>query len=358
MPRLSRLYQNSIATLIRDYNSLPEYMKWFFPAQLEIALHAHQATTNEVNSAWNIGNIFLNETWFFQRWLLSCLGTFARSALVMRCVLSLGAGETEAHHPAFDVAVTPAEGPCPLITYFENAIMRQNLPDPVAQGYYHAAGNYANAGSIHAGLYELNGAGLLVGDAGKANFETLLVEGQFTPMTVATCLVALNEAGLLSGENAQTNREVIKRRASLGLEYLGDVINAFRELKNAELFSGETPESRAIAQANFNAVLQHEEAPLAVARSLIQLCDAGLLTENEGQEIRDIVASHQDPTVAAHTILALRERDSTTGQSKLMLYAQRKVPTLFPQQSIARQGSVVEHDQEDRQQSSMGATQL
>ncbi|MCL9682934.1 hypothetical protein [Legionella maioricensis] len=357
MPRLSRLHQNSIATLIRDYNSLPGYLKWFFPAELEIALHAHQATTHEVNSAWNIGNIFINHTWFFQRWFLSCLDTFAQSALVRRCALSLRAGETEAHHPAFDVAVTPAEGPGPLTTYFENAIMRQNLRDPVAQGYYHTAGNYANVDSIHAGLYELNGAGLLVGDAGKANFETLLVEGQFTPMTVATCLVALNEAGLLSGENAQTNRDLIKRRSSLSLEYLGSVINALRELKYAGLFSGETPQSKAIAQANFNAVLQHDEAPLAVARSLIQLSDAGLLTQNEGQEIRDIVSSHQDPTVAAHTILALQESDSTTGPSKLRIYTQRKVPTLFPLPT-AREESGLKYEQGERNTSSIATPQL
>ena len=415
MPNLSNRNQQSIRALTEASNALPWYSRWLFPSQLKAALVAHQITTDEIKSAWIICDCFLNNTWFFQRWIFSCLRNFYESPLIQACrKISfldglVGTKETKEKHDSFDI-VAKSENPSevdgiPLLInavglfdgkddreamqgsihptsvahilcllkkhttlltgtmaqanreaiarhadpYLDNAVNdligAKLLTGPEAQANLDAILTVTKPSSLARLLIMINRKGLLTpailnaltrheeiddlyaafffsntenilsGDGAQANLDAVLYAQPGKHRTVMMALTALELAGLLSGDSAQANREAILRHPNPG-----EVARALDHLRNAGLTLGEC------AQINFNTVIQHQSEPDAVARSLVKLNMAGLLTRDiDGQSIRNIVATHQAPENAATTIICLNESNPTQGSNGLLTYAQRKI---------------------------------
>lgn len=335
MAKLSGEHKESIAVLIQEFNSMPDFAKRFYPPQLTVALMAHQTTTDETKSAWKIAAILIKDTGFLQRQYFS----FSQSVLIKNCQESLWAQETEDCHPIFDARIDPDEAAAQkreFTAHMEQEFINLEFSDLEARAYYEDAGRHRNANSLRRGVRELYHAGLLVGESGQANYNTIFVADEFAPAAIARCLIAFNKANLLTGDHASVNRDALKNKS---YAYLGDLIKALRELTDAGFFAGETPSAKAMAQANLNALFQHQKTPAAVARSIIKLTHAGILTPDEkGQEIRDIVAGHQSPHVVTDAILCLNEREPSEEQRRFMLYAQRNTATFFGSQ-VSRQSS-------------------
>jgi hypothetical protein len=279
MPRLAQI-RTTLNSLKNDSESLPWYAKLVFPAQLKTALTAYQTPGgDEIGQILTICNTFLNHTWFFQRWFLSCLQAFSKSDLIKTYKNSGGADSIKSaiEEEAKQSAIGEEAEQRKLNEKIKEQANRSDTRMALLQRYCDQVKNHPNRNVIGLSIVEL-GPDLLVGEAGKANFETILVQEGHAPH-IATCLVKLNKAGLISGDKAQANRAALKNCASLGDKNLEEVVSALRILEGEGLLSKE------MAQANFDAVITHQ-APCAVAHALSSLNKAGLLSGDKAQANR------------------------------------------------------------------------
>ena len=416
MPNLSTINQQSIRALTEAVHSLPWYTRWLFPTQLKMALAAHQTTTNETKTAWLICNVYLNNTWFFQRWGFSCLRRFSESPLIKACsnyefVVGLSYKETEEKHDNFDALAT-SERPSSVARKLFAANAYGVFDGEDGQANRDAIANSAHPSSVSRTLALLRqnttllthanreaiakhpdknldtavsvllSAHLLHGPEAQANLDTLLTATK--PYGLASLLVAIHQKGLLS----QANRDALARHQdeeddlNSALSFFNDtrpiltrdgaqanldailqaphnrhnvVTRALLQLERAGLLTGDAAQANRDAlvkhpeagvaiytlndaelgsQANFNAVTQHQPVdPEAIARSLVKLNRAGLLTgDDEGQAIRDIVAGDQAPEDVATAIICLNRSQGNDG---FIPYAQRKIAQTFFQPEVA-----------------------
>ena len=365
MPNLSTINQQSIRALTEAVHSLPWYTRWLFPTQLKMALAAHQTTTNETKTAWLICNVYLNNTWFFQRWGFSCLRRFSESPLIKACsnyefVVGLSYKETEEKHDNFDALATSerlthanreaiAKHPDKNLDTAVSVLLSAHLlHGPEAQANLdtlltatkpyglasllvaiHQKGLLSQANRDALARHQdeeddLNSAlsffndtrPILTRDGAQANLDAILQAPHNRHNVVTRALLQLERAGLLTGDAAQANRDALVKHPEAGV--------AIYTLNDAELGS----------QANFNAVTQHQPVdPEAIARSLVKLNRAGLLTgDDEGQAIRDIVAGDQAPEDVATAIICLNRSQGNDG---FIPYAQRKIAQTFFQPEVA-----------------------
>ena len=317
-----------ITRLQAAYRDLPWYTRYFFPAQLRVALEAYSPFEIKPQSFWAIANIFLNHTSFFQRLFISCLREFSRSKLILIAQDTIQRGETENDHFLFDLSFDK-QGLVEAKETIRAEINSGGIENKEVQVYYLHALKHPFPSCIRLAVLELNAKNLLLGEEGKYNFDTILVGRGYTAPATARCLIALNGAELLSGDNAQHNRGLLIKSALSGVGFMGKVVNALRTLEQAGIFSGATADSKAQAQVNFKAVIDHPYDPEAVARCIVKLSEAHLLNGEEGQELLNIVSTDADPMRVTDAILKLNDKSATPQQRAFMNYAQLKVDTFF-----------------------------
>jgi|GEM_PF-6172825 len=207
MPSFSETNKSIFSKLKHGYETLVWYKRLYFPHALRVALNEYNSSNPSLTQALAICNAILRNTWFFQRWIYSCLAEFNESSLIRTL-----------REPDFLFLLS--EGEAGLANF--NAMLSHPDPGLVADALYtlHMAGlltddeaGWANRNAVSAYQYPfiiadalriLHTAGILT-DNEKGRAYRTAVMGRQDAQVVARVLVILHKTGLSTGESAQAN---------------------------------------------------------------------------------------------------------------------------------------------------------
>jgi hypothetical protein len=183
-------------------------------------------------------------------------------------------------------------------------------------------GDVQHAEAIAAGLIHLQEVGLLTGEQAQANRKALTQGGsEYAAECIASLLEWLRSLGLLTGEKAQANRD---RLTQGGGQYVrvNAIGSALDDLEDADLLVGEQ------AQENFDALTQGGVQYVeAVARGLQELFNVGLLKGRQDvfdaltRRLADDVGAQRSPAIFAGIMAKLACGDILDeAHFKMLLY--------------------------------------
>jgi len=245
MPNHRYVIDADIQVLREAYGELQFWQKWIYPMKLKSTIMASDSTKFAVYKS------YVDNVWFFQRWLVGCLKTFSNSGPMKGCYL----------------------------------LKRAHL---LTEDNFNALAAHADPSSLALALDRLNTAGLLTIENGQANRNALVAHAD--PLSFFFALERLNAAGLLTVENGQANRNALVAHADPSILAYLDYLNA------AGLLTGKA------GQANFNALVAHAD-PSSLASALVHLNAADLLTGENGQANFDALVAHAKPSILAYLSL-------------------------------------------------------
>ena len=300
MSQISDKNKIVLARLVDDYNALPRYKKRFFPRAMSAALRQYNKKDSSLDSALAVCNVFLNKTWFFQRWFLSSLVCFSTS------------------HLAYSLKTLTRAG---LLT------------GAAAQANFNAVLEHEDPQGIATALAALKDSGLLTGDAAQANFNTVL--GHKAPGCVADALDILIQADLFTEGAAQANFNTV-----VGHQDPRNVVNALATLSEAGLLAGKT------GQSVFNTVVITHPAIMSCDiwvripgyyftqvhfNAMTQICEKNRENIPEGQQLliayvnREILGIGVPQTGAVRTLNPVQSTYTASAYVNVMQSAQRLI---------------------------------
>ncbi len=302
MAQLCHINKQTIDALLRDYQSLSRWEKWFFPSKLKTALINYQDMPNNTTNARIACVSFVKDTWFFQKWIFSCLRMFSGSDLILACN-SLNKANLLTGDLAQDNfnAVAGHQEPKAVAQTLDLLSKANLLVGDSAQGNFNAVAWHQELGILALALYILSKANLLVGDSAQGNFNT--VAGHQEPNPVALALFLLSRTNLLAGDSAQGNFNAVARHKNPVA-----VAQALKDLSKANLLAGDS------AQGNFNTVARHKN-PVEVFGALDILSRANLLAGDSAQDNFNAVARYPNLWVLPRTLYFLNKANLLTGDS-------------------------------------------
>ncbi len=265
MPELSPNNKRHMDKLLKGYESLSRWKKWFLPSNLKTALIHYQEMPSTSN-ALPVCVALVKDTWLFQKIFFSCLNVFSASVLDLATNAlnreNLLTGDSASDY--FNVVVGHQHS-----MYLARALSSLSRAKLLADG---SAGDNFKTVVAHRdpelaaeALKVLSEANLLTGDSGSDNFNAVTMHQD--PRSVARVLSFLSWANLLAGDSGRDNRNAVA-----GHENPRHVYWALSVLIETNLLAGDS------AQANFNAVFRHQN-PLALSRAFECFCQARSLNQ-------------------------------------------------------------------------------
>ncbi|KTD21090.1 hypothetical protein [Legionella londiniensis] len=276
MSAVSECNQAILGKLKAGYDLIKDkwYKRLFFPSAMTKALE-ESFNPASIETFWKVTAAYFKHTWFFQRWIFSCLAGLGSSPFISLCSVLKKAS---------------------LINFNEQP----------ANNNFKLASAHADPGRAAKALKILTAAGLLKGDSAQANWDALARHPDAHSVEIA--LQYLTIYGLLKGKSAQANWDVVVRCPDPF-----DVPLALHELSVCGMLDNES------AQAFRDAIARHAK-PYGLAKAFVRLTRNGFPGLLKGEPLDSywaVIANHPEPRYIAKLLKILSRGELLKGESAL-----------------------------------------